>query len=268
MSLELSGVGVRIAGRQVVRDVTCTLPTGGWLGVLGPNGAGKTTLLRAVAGLVEHRGSVSLDGSTTAEMGRRALAARVAMVTQRPMVPEGTAVTDYVMLGRTPHISYFGSVGRRDREVVDEVLLALDLHDVAHRPVSSLSGGEAQRVFVARALAQEPAVLLLDEPTTSLDVGRQQDVLELVESLRRERGVTVVSALHDLSLAGQFADRLLLLHDGIQVAEGPPGEVLTEQIVRAFFGASVRLVPVDGSGHVLVPVRRARSASPSDVVRS
>jgi iron complex transport system ATP-binding protein len=268
VTLELTGVGVTIAGREVVRDVTCSLPTAGWLGVLGPNGAGKTTLLRAVAGLVEHRGSVSLDGSTAGEMGRRALAARVAMVTQKPTVPEGTAVADYVMLGRTPHISYFGSIGGRDRDVVGEVLLALDLHDVAHRPVTSLSGGEAQRVFVARALAQEPSVLLLDEPTTSLDVGRQQDVLELIETLRRERSVTVVSALHDLSLAGQFADRLLLLHDGVQVAEGPPDDVLTESIVRAFFGASVRLVPVDGSGHVLVPIRRARSSSPSDEVVS
>jgi len=136
------------------------------------------------------------------------------------------------------------------------VLDALDLSDLAARPVASLSGGEAQRVFVARALAQEPSMLLLDEPTTSLDVGRQQDVLELIETLRRERQVTVVSALHDLSLAGQFTDRLLLLHEGNQVGEGVPGEVLTEQVVREFFGASVRLVPVDGSGHVLVPVRR------------
>ncbi|MGH2540186.1 MAG: ABC transporter ATP-binding protein [Actinomycetota bacterium] len=268
MSLELAGVGVTIAGRRVVRDVTCSLPSAGWLAVLGPNGAGKSTLLRAVAGLIEYRGCVSLDGATTTTMARRELAARVAVVAQKPTVPEGTVVADYVMLGRTPHISYFGSIGRRDREVVGEVLQALDLHDVAHRPVASLSGGEAQRVFVARALAQEPVLLLLDEPTTSLDVGRQQDVLELIESLRRERGVTVVSALHDLTLAGQFADRLLLLHDGVQVAEGLPGDVLTEQIVRAFFGASVRLVPVDGSGHVVVPVRRTSSTPPTDAVWS
>jgi iron complex transport system ATP-binding protein len=134
---------------------------------------------------------------------------------------------------------------------------ALDLGGVAARPMRSLSGGEAQRVFVARALAQEPSLLLLDEPTTSLDVGRQQDVLELVEHLRRERGVTVISALHDLSLAGQFADELLLLHEGSAVAAGSPRTVLTEEIVRAFYGAEVRLVRVDGD-EVVIPVRRTQ----------
>ena len=257
VDLELRDVSVDLAGREVVRAVSFALPAGGWLGVLGPNGAGKSTLLRAIAGLVAHRGRVWLDGRNTASMRRRELAVRIAVVAQKPTVPEGATVVDYVALGRTPHISYFGSIGRRDREVVAEVLAALDLAEVALRPVATLSGGEAQRVFVARALAQEPSLLLLDEPTTSLDVGRQQDVLELIERLRRDRAVTVVTALHDLSLAGQFADRLLLLHEGNQVAEGAPGEVLTEQIVREFFGASVRLVSVDGSGHVLVPVRRS-----------
>jgi len=256
MNLDLRSVAASLGGREVVHDVSCSLPTGGWLGVLGPNGAGKSTLLRAIAGLTEHRGTVSLDGRDTASMRRRDLAVRIALVPQKPTVPEGATVVDYVSLGRTPHIRYFGSVGRHDRDVVTEVLGALDLSEVAQRPVTALSGGEAQRVFVARALAQEPSLLLLDEPTTSLDVGRQQEVLELIESLRRNRGVTVVSALHDLSLAGQFADRLLLLHEGNQVAEGLPGEVLTEQVVREFFGASVRLVPIDGSGHVLVPIRR------------
>lgn len=260
MNLELRDIGVSLGGREVVRSVSCTVTHGGWLVVLGPNGAGKSTLLRAIAGLGEHRGQVLMDGRDTASLDRRDLAGRVALVVQKPMVPDGVTVLDYVTLGRTPHISYFGSVGARDRDIVAEVLGALDLLDVSLRPLASLSGGEAQRVFVARALAQEPAILLLDEPTTSLDVGRQQDVLELIELLRRDRGVTVVAALHDLSLAGQFADRLLLLHEGNQVAEGKPSEVLTEQVVREFFGASVRLVPVDGSGHVLVPVRRSGAA--------
>ena len=256
MNLELRDVAVELGGREVVRGVSLELEEAGWLGVLGPNGAGKSTLLRAVAGLVGHRGQVLLGGRDTCAMRRREIASRVAVVAQKPVVPDGATVIDYVSLGRTPHVPYFGSTGRRDREVVADVLDALDLAGLASRSVASLSGGEAQRVFVARALAQEPSLLLLDEPTTSLDIGRQQDVLELVEQLRRDRGVTVVTALHDLSLAGQFADRLLLLHEGNQVAEGPSGEVLTERVVREFFGASVRLVPVDGWGHVLVPVRR------------
>jgi len=247
---------VQLAGRDVVRGVTCALPAAGWLGVLGPNGAGKSTLLRAIIGLIPHRGQVLMDGRDAIGIRRRELARHIAMVVQKPTVPEGTTVVEYVGLGRTPHISYFGSMGRRDREVVAEVLDSLGLASVAARPMHTLSGGEVQRVFVARALAQEPSLLVLDEPTTSLDVGRQQEVLELIETLRRDRGVTVVSALHDLSLAGQFADRLLLLHEGNQVAEGVPGSVLTERTVHEFFGASVRLVHVDGSGHLVVPVRR------------
>jgi len=255
MKLELVDVAVSIDGRQVVGEVTVSVPDGGWLGVLGPNGAGKTTLLRAISGLVEHAGSVLLDGRDTATMSRKELATHVAVVAQKPVVPDGITVADYVLLGRTPHISYFGTSGWGDLAVVGEVLEALDLKEETSRRVAELSGGEAQRVFVARALAQEPSVLLLDEPTTSLDVGRQQDVLELVEHLRRERGVTVVSALHDLSLAGQFADTLLLLHEGVAVAAGLPAHVLTEEIVREFYGAEVRLVNVDG-GEVLIPVRR------------
>jgi iron complex transport system ATP-binding protein len=259
MKLELDAVSVSIGGCTIVGPVSVTVPDGGWLGVLGPNGAGKTTLLRAISGVAEHAGRVTLDGRDTATMSRRELATNVAVVAQKPVVPDGITVADYVLLGRTPHISYFGSSGFGDLAVVGEVLDALDLAGAAARPVSSLSGGEAQRVFVARALAQEPSVLLLDEPTTSLDVGRQQDVLELVEHLRRERGVTVVSALHDLSLAGQFADALLLLHEGVPVAVGAPALVLTEEIVREFYGAEVRLVNVDG-GDVVIPVRREGGA--------
>ncbi|MEX0984113.1 MAG: ABC transporter ATP-binding protein [Actinomycetota bacterium] len=255
MRLDLEAIGVALDGRDVVLDVSVEVPDGGWLGVLGPNGAGKSTLLRAIAGLVEHRGRVLLDGRDTATLSRKELAVRVAVVAQRPTVPEGITVADYVLLGRTPHISHFGTGGLSDLAVVGDVLETLDLGPVATRPLQSLSGGEAQRVFVGRALAQEPSVLLLDEPTTSLDVGRQLDVLELVEHVRRERGVTVVSALHDLSLAGQFAERLLLLHEGVAVASGDPGHVLTEEIVREFYGAEVRLVSVDGDD-VLIPVRR------------
>ncbi len=255
MRLELDAVSVSLGGREVVRDVSASVADGGWLGVLGPNGAGKTTLLRAITGLLEHRGRILLDGQDTATMPRKRLASRVAVVAQRPVVPDHITVGDYVLLGRTPHISYFGTGGGHDLAVAAEVLEALDLTTVAGRPIGSLSGGEAQRAFVARALAQEPAVLLLDEPTASLDVGRQFDVLEMIERLRRERGVTVVSALHDLSLAGQFADRVLLLHEGVAVAVGSPAEVLTEEIIREFYGAEVRLVSVDGDD-VLIPVRK------------
>ena len=200
-------------------------------------------------------------GGTPPTMRRRELAMRIAVVAQKPTVPEGATVLDYV-LARADAAHPLLRVGRpaRSRRRGGGARGARPVRGGARGRSHSLSGGEAQRVFVARALAQEPSLLLLDEPTTSLDVGRQQEVLELIERLRRDRGVTVVSALHDLSLAGQFADRLLLLHEGNQVAEGPPGEVLTEQVVREFFGASVRLVPdrrIGARARAGAPARRA-----------
>jgi iron complex transport system ATP-binding protein len=162
-----------------------------------------------------------------------------------------------VLLGRTPHIGYLGSEGRRDREAAGRALLRLDLADLVPRPLGSLSGGERQRAVLARALAQEAPLLLLDEPTTSLDVGRQQQALELVDALRRSEGLTVLSAMHDLTLAGQYAERLLLLARAELVAGGAPGEVLTEELITAHYAASVRILGLGGGGMAVVPARQA-----------
>jgi iron complex transport system ATP-binding protein len=171
-------------------------------------------------------------------------------------------VADYVTLGRTPYIPYLGMEGSRDLEVVSAVLERLELAPLADRPLGSLSGGEGQRAVLARALAQEAPVLLLDEPTAALDVGHQQQVLELVDELRRERGLTVLSAMHDLTLAGQFAEQLVLLDDGRTVASGPARAVLTEATIRRHYGASVRiLVDADG-GIAVLPTRTGRLVAP------
>jgi iron complex transport system ATP-binding protein len=229
---------------------------GEWVTVIGPNGAGKTTALRAIAGLVEHDGRVRVFGEQTDSLSRKELARRVAIVPQVPLVPAGITVREYVLLGRTPYVSYFGSERRADHAAVESAIEQLDLQEFALRRVDTLSGGERQRATLARALAQDAPILLLDEPTAALDVGRQQQVLELVDQLRTTRGLTVLSTMHDLTLAGQYAERLLLLDGGRLVAAGAAAAVLTQALITEHYGAEVEVVDAPGSGFVVVPVRR------------
>ena len=188
MRLEIRGVRVAYDGHDVLTGVSLAVPTGGWLGLIGPNGSGKTTLLRAVCGLIRFDGEVRLDGEPADTSRRRQLARRVAYVPQRPVLPAAMTVTDYVLLGRTPYITLFGTESRHDRAVAAGVLARLELDELATRVLGSLSGGEAQRAVLGRALAQEAPLLLLDEPTAALDVGHGQHVLELVDELRESAG--------------------------------------------------------------------------------
>jgi iron complex transport system ATP-binding protein len=175
-------------------------------------------------------------------------------VVQLPTVPQGMAVLDYVLLGRTPYIAPLGRESAADLAATYAVLARLDLAGFADRQLATLSGGERQRVFLARALAQGATLLLLDEPTSALDIGHQQEVLELVDQLRRDHDLTVIATMHDLSIAGEYADRLVLLADGRVAAAGPPREVLTEELLAAHYRARVRVI--DGEhGPLVVPVR-------------
>jgi iron complex transport system ATP-binding protein len=194
---------------------------------------------------------------------RRRLSQLVVFLPQRPTIPEGVKVVDYVGIGRTPYISYLGTESTIDQEVVDSVLHRLELEEIAHRAVSDLSGGEAQRVVLARALAQESEIMLLDEPTAALDVGHQQQVLELIDELRQERGLTVVTALHDLTLAAQFGETLALLDRGKLVSEGPARSVLTEDMIRTHYEATVRVVEDEFTGLSVIPVRIDRTGGGS-----
>ena len=262
-TVEMTDVSVAYDGVTVLEGLSVGVPAGTWIGLIGPNGAGKTTLLRAIAGLVRYLGDVRLAGAPVSAISRRSLSRLVAFVPQRPVIPESMSVTDYVLTGRTPYISYLGTESLRDLEVVAEVLERLELRPLAGRPLGSLSGGEAQRAVLGRALAQQARVLLLDEPTASLDVGHQQQVLELIDEIRTERGLTVISAMHDLTLAGQFADRLLLLSEGRAVSEGPARDVLTEGAIREHYGASVRILEEAGGGVLVIPTRtHGRPAAP------
>jgi iron complex transport system ATP-binding protein len=257
-ALALDGVSVSLGGACVLDGLSCAVEPGEWVAVIGPNGAGKTTALRAVAGLVHYDGGIRVLQDDARALARSELARRVALVPQVPMIPVGLTVRAYVLLGRTPHLGYFGTERRADHHAVDAALEQLDLVGFAHRRLDTLSGGERQRATLARALAQDAPLLLLDEPTAALDLGRQQQVLELVHELRARRGLTVVSTMHDLTLAGQYADRLLLLDGGRLVAAGSPDDVLTRSLITEHYGAEVAVVDAPGSGFVVVPIRRTQ----------
>lgn len=249
-------VVVRLGGRAVVDRVALRVPVGGWLGLIGPNGAGKSTLLHTLSGLRRADGGrIEVDGLDPKRAGRRTIARHVAVVPQHPILPPGMPVFDYVLLGRTAHLSFLRSRSRRDLRIVSEVLADLDLDHLAGREVQQLSGGEAQRVAVARALAQQAPVLLLDEPTSSLDVGHQQEVLELVDRLRRDHGLTVVAAMHDLTSAGQFSDALLLLDRGRVVASGAVHTVLDAERIARHYRAHVAVVEQPDGTVAVVPRR-------------
>jgi len=254
-AVEVKGVSVALDGRPVLTDLHLVIAGGSRLGLIGPNGSGKTTLLRAIAGLIPYQGEIRVGVAAGGGLSRRELARRIAMVPQNPVVPAGITVTEYVLLGRTPYIPTFGTESRRDLAIVASVLDHLDLTGLATRRLDSISGGERQRAVLARALAQQAPVLLLDEPTTGLDVGHQQQVLELVDTLRDDLDLTVVSAMHDLTLAGQFADQLVLLDGGRVAAAGPPATVLTEEVISRHYHASVRVLEDPGGGIVVIPVR-------------
>ncbi|MEY2454059.1 MAG: cobalamin transport system ATP-binding protein [Acidimicrobiaceae bacterium] len=254
------GVTIHLGGQLIVSDVAIDVAPGGWVSIVGPNGAGKTTLLRAVAGLVAYDGTIAVGGDSMTALSARARARVVAVVPQDPIVPYGLKVLDYVLLGRTSHIGRFGVEGVRDLAVARDVLQQLELSPLAQRRIETLSGGERQRTVLARALAQEAPVLLLDEPTTALDIGHQQEVLDLVDELRRDRGLTVLSTMHDLTLAAQYAESLVLLDRGVVVTSGSPDDVLTEDNLSRYYGARVRVVRDEGT-IVIVPLRSSVEAN-------
>jgi iron complex transport system ATP-binding protein len=253
-AVEVRGLVVELDRVRILHGLDLTVTVGEWVTVIGPNGAGKSTLLRAVGGLLPSANAISLFGTASSRLRRRERARLVATVAQSPVVPPGLAVFDYVLLGRNPYIPPLGRESAADLAAVGEVLASLDLSGFAHRRLETLSGGERQRVFLARALAQGAPLLLLDEPTAALDIGHQQEVLELVDELRRERALTVVATMHDLSVAGEYAERLVLLDAGKVAAAGPPREVLTEELLARHYRARVKVI--DGEhGPLVVPVR-------------
>ena len=254
-SIELRELTVRYGRRTVVSSFSDTLRSGEWLGLIGPNGAGKSSLLKAIVGVVRADGEVVVDGSPMSLRSRVRRAALIAYVPQDPLLPADMSGFEYVLLGRAPYIGYFASESRHDRAMVADVLERLELTEFADRKLGQLSGGERQRLVIARALATEAPILLLDEPTSALDIGHQQQALELVARLRRDHGLTVISAMHDLTLAGLYSDRLVLMHEGVVVANGAPADVLRPETLAEFYGVRVT-VHHEPDGTVVVIPRR------------
>ena len=246
--------------RTVVREVSVAIPDGKVTVVVGPNACGKSTLLKGLARLVRPQGgAVLLDGQEIHRRPTKEVARVLGLLPQNPIAPDGVAVADLVGRGRHPHQGVFTRWTADDRKAVQEAMVLTDTYDLADRAVDELSGGQRQRVWIAMALAQGTDLLLLDEPTTYLDVAHQVEMLDLLAELNARRGTTIVMVLHDLNLSARYADHLVALHAGEVAAEGTPREVVTEEVVRTVFGLDNRVVE-DPVSHtpLVVPVGRHR----------
>jgi iron complex transport system ATP-binding protein len=251
--LEARGLRLAYDKRTVIDGLDLSIDTGSVTTFLGANGCGKSTLLKAFGRILRPaEGEVLLDGAPIRGISGREVARRLAILPQSPAAPPGTSVFDLVMRGRNPHQSWARPWTPEDAEVAERAIAATGLSDVAHRDIASLSGGQRQRAWIALVVAQEAATLLLDEPTTFLDLTHQLEVLRLVRRINRERGATVVMVLHDLSLAARYSDRLVVLHEGGVVADGTPEEVLKPELLEQAFALRARVVPDPATGTPLV----------------
>ncbi len=239
--LEMRNLSAGYGGHPVVKDVNVTIPDGDFVGVIGPNGSGKTTLLRVVSKVVTPSdGAVLLDGEDIRHMNYKAVARKVAVVTNLRETGLRMSVEEFVLLGRIPHRDGMRIMETAaDVKAAHDAMVETDTLRLRSRLVDNLSSGERQLVFIARALAQNPRLLLLDEPTSHLDITHQVRVLDLIKRLNREQNLTVLTVLHDLNLAGQYCDRLLLLKEGAIFSDGAPAEVLTYRIIEEVYGTVV-----------------------------
>ena len=253
--LSAEALTIRYRDRTIVPRLDLVIPPGRITAIVGPNGCGKSTLLKALTRLIPAKeGRVVLDGTELRSRSAKDLARTIGLLPQSPTAPEGIAVADLVSRGRHPHQKAFARFTAHDGEVVAGALAATGTAELADRPVDELSGGQRQRVWIAMALAQETDILLLDEPTTFLDLSHQIDVLDLLADLNQLQGTTIVMVLHDINLAARYADHLIAMRAGEIVADGPPGDVLTEELISEVFDlhAVVMTDPVSGTP-IIIP---------------
>lgn len=254
VGLQIQGVGFSYFNGLVLRDINLSVTAGEMVGLLGPNGSGKTTLLKLASGILRpNHGEIILDGSSLGEMNRKTIARNVAVVPQQFHIPFAFTTTEVVMLGRFPFIKTFSGESAADRQTAAEAMALVGLSQLAESRFDELSGGERQKVILAMALAQQPKLLLLDEPTLHLDISHQIEILELVKRLNAKQKLTVIAAMHDLNLAALYFDRLILLKEGRIVADGTPSQVLTENIISEVFATAVKVeVHPTGAPHIIV----------------
>lgn len=250
----VDSVGVTLAKRQILKDVSFEVEAQQWLAIIGPNGAGKSTLIKCITSLIDHTGEVTISDSDR-HCGRTPTPLDVALVPQRPVIPTAMTVAQYVLLGRSAHISWFGALSDKDRRIAAEMIELLDLSDYVDRNVSELSGGEIQRVVLARTLTQQSPILVLDEPTSALDIGHEDEVLELVDHLRITRSLTIISVMHNLSAAARYAQKLALIADGeLRICDNTERVLKSDELCDAY-ETDLRVVDVDGEILVLPPPR-------------
>jgi iron complex transport system ATP-binding protein len=253
--LALENISAGYNGRPVLQNVAVSIAAGEFVGLIGPNGSGKTTLLRVISGVLPARqGEVWLGGQELREMGRREVAKIVTHLLQDHALGLAFSVREVVLMGRSPHLARFGGETERDLAIVERAMELANVSHIADRPITEISGGERQRAFIAMCLAQEPQMLLLDEPTNHLDIGHQLSVLNLIRNLNRQTRMTVVAVFHDLNLAAEYCDRLVLLDQGQVVAAGTPADVLTTEMILNAYGAKVFIGrnPVSGGPHIVL----------------
>lgn len=256
-SLQIASADLAYEQRTVAHDLSLCLHNGQITAILGGNGSGKSTVLRALARILQPKnGAVLLDGADLNRLPTKEVARRLAILPQAPHAPEGLTVWDLVSFGRFPYRTWFGGADPRDDDHVHQALAAVHLLDLAERPVATLSGGQVQRAWIAMALAQETEFLLLDEPTTYLDLAHQLEVMDLIHELKTKLGKTIVLVLHDLNLAARYSDHIVMMKQGRIIAVGTPSTVLTRPILRNVFGIEVRLIQDEEGGIIVcLPLR-------------
>ncbi len=252
--LKAENVKVDLAGRRILDGVDLDIAPGSITAIIGPNGCGKSTLLRTLARIIRPAaGNVTIDGTPIWSLAPRDVARRIAFLPQSPQTPEGIRVRTVVERGRTPYLGPFRALSRADRAAVETAIAQTGLGPLAQRRVDRLSGGQRQRAWIALALAQETPILLLDEPTTFLDLPHQVEILRLARTLNATTGRTIVMVLHDINLAAQFADRLVAIKAGRVMLDGPPAAVVTEERIGAVFDMALRTVATEGSVPIVIP---------------
>ena len=256
MALEAKNLTVAFEGRTILKNVNVSFTPGKRTAIIGPNGAGKSTLLKALSSLNrKYDGQVLLDGEDVREMGRKKLSQRLAILPQGAQAPADVTVRQLVDFGRFPYRSWLAPGDpKADREAVEWALERTQLNDFVDRTVMRLSGGERQRAWIAMALAQKPEILLLDEPTTYLDIGHQLEVMNIVEDLNREYGITIIMVLHDINHALQYADEIVVIKNNGVFAQGTPKEVLTVDMLGKVFGVRADIFVNSNGISVLSPV--------------
>lgn len=253
MALEVEALRFAYDGPVVLDGLDLRVQRGDLVGIIGPNGCGKTTLLRLISGTLEpDAGAIRLFGNPLESLPRRRRACLVSVVPQEARVVFDFTVREIVLMGRAPHLGLLGIENEQDRRIADEALRDTDMVSMSGARLAELSGGEKQRVLLARALAQEAPLMLLDEPTAYLDIRHRLDLYRLVDRLRAERGLTVVLVSHDIHLAARFCPRLVMLHHGQVAADGPPAQVITRENLRRVYDADVRILEDPVSGAPLV----------------